>query len=547
MLQWLISLLTPVFVSMGVSEVDVQTYVNSLSGYIYAILITLVLAIAVMVAAHFFVKKGTRHVVRVSAGVAWLLVVAVLANVICFGPMYNNVSIILNSQAEVSEETRETSRDVIRQVGEEGMVLLENNGILPLAEDTDRLNVFGWASTAPIFGGTGSGSSDTSSCIGILEALQDAGYETNDTLTEMYTEYRDTRITPEMGNVGYTDWTLPEPTADYYTDEIMQEAQEFSDTAVVVLGRSGGEGQDLPTDMHAVINGTYDIRDEVANGNEQYNYYNCNYDNNGDYDDFDEGEHYLQLSNTEEAMLDIVNSAFDNVIVVINSNNAMELGWIENYDSIGAVILAPGTGETGMSALGGILSGEVNPSGKTVDTYVYDITAAPYYNNIGNFSFNNVDDLKAAFTEADDAYQGNLAFVNYAEGIYMGYKFYETAAEEGLISYEDTVQYPFGYGLSYTEFSQEITGFTDDGDSIDLEVKVTNTGDVAGKTAVELYFTPPYNNGGIEKASVNLLTLDKTDALEPGESQSLSFTVNKEDMASYDSTGIKTENGGYVL
>ena len=266
---------------MGVSEVDVQTYVNSLSGYIYAILGSFVLMIAVMIAAHFIVKKGTRHVVRWSAGVAWVLIVAVLANVICFGPMYNNVAIILNSQAQVSGESRENSRDVIREVGEEGMVLLENDGVLPLSPDTDRINVFGWASIAPIFGGTGSGSSDTSDCIGILQSLQDAGYETNDTLTDMYTEYRETRILPEMGNVGYTDWTLPEPTADYYTDEIMQEAEGFSDTAVVVLGRSGGEGQDLPTDMNAVINGTYDIRDEVADGNEQYNYFNCNYDNNG--------------------------------------------------------------------------------------------------------------------------------------------------------------------------------------------------------------------------------------------------------------------------
>ena len=466
---------------------------------------------------------------------------------VCFGPLYNNVAIILNSQAQVSEASRENSRDVIREAGEEGMVLLENDGVLPLTSDTDRINVFGWASIAPIFGGTGSGSSDTSGCIGIIQSLQDAGYETNETLTDMYTKYRETRILPEMGNVGYTDWTLPEPTADYYTDEIMQEAEEFSDTAVVVLGRSGGEGQDLPTDMNAVINGTYDIRDEVADGNEQYNYFNCNYDNNGDYNDFDEGEHYLELSNTEEAMLDIVCSAFDDVIVVINSNNPMELSWVENYDSIGALILAPGTGETGMAALGEILKGDVNPSGKTVDTYVYDLTAAPNYNNTGNFAYSNVEDLKEAFTEADDAYQGNIAFVNYVEGIYLGYKFYETAAEEGLIQFDDVVQYPFGYGLSYTSFSQEISNFTDNGDSISIDVNVTNTGDVTGKSAVEIYFTPPYNNGGIEKASVNLIALDKTENLDPGASETVSFTINKEDMASYDSRGIKTENGGYVL
>ena len=545
-IQWLVDLLTPVFTSMGVSEVDVQTYAESLSGYIYVIFGALVLMILVMVAAHFLVKKGTRHVVRWSAGVAWVLVVAVIANLICFGPMYNNISIILNSQAQVSDQSRETSRAVIRELGEEGMVLLENDGLLPLA-DTARINVFGWASTAPIFGGTGSGSADTSNCVGILQSLQDAGFETNETLTQMYTDYREGRVLPEMGNVGYTDWTLPEPTADYYTDELMADAQAFSDTAVVVLGRSGGEGQDLPTDMNAVIHGTYDVRDEVANGNPNYNYFSCNYDNNGDYDDFDPGEHYLELSNTEEDMLEIVCGAFDNVIVVINSNNAMELGWVENYDSIGAVILAPGTGETGMAALGEILSGAVNPSGRTVDTYVYDLTATPVYNNVGNFSYTNVEDLKAAFTEADEAYQGTIAFVNYVEGIYLGYKFYETAAEEGLIDYDEMVQYPFGYGLSYTSFSQEISAFSDDGDSLSVEVTVTNTGDVAGKTAVELYFTPPYTNGGIEKASVNLIALDKTDTLEPGASETVSFTIPKEDMAAYDSNCLKTANGGYVL
>ena len=247
-IQWLVDLLTPVFTSMGVSEVDVQTYAESLSGYIYAIFGALVLMILVMVAAHFLVKKGARHVVRWGAGVAWVLVVAVIANLICFGPMYNNISIILNSQAQVSDQSRETSRAVIRELGEEGMVLLENDGPLPLA-DTARLNVFGWASTAPIFGGTGSGSADTSNCVGILQSLQDAGFETNETLTQMYTDYREGRVLPEMGNVGYTDWTLPEPTADYYTDELMADAQAFSDTAVVVLGRSGGEGQDLPTDQ----------------------------------------------------------------------------------------------------------------------------------------------------------------------------------------------------------------------------------------------------------------------------------------------------------
>ncbi len=496
MIQLIINLLTPIFEKLGVSPVDVETYVNSMSGYIYVILITLVLMAAVMIAAHWAVKKGTRHIVRWGAGISWVLIVTVIANIICYGPLYNNISIILNSTARVTEESAAKSKEVIEDVGDEGMVLVKNeNNLLPLAENSN-INVFGWASTNPIFGGTGSGSSDSANALGVLESLENAGFQTNKDLTKIYTDYRDTRNTPGVGVAG-TDWTLPEPTLDVYTDEVMDQAKEFSDTALIVLSRSGGEGADVPSDMNKVINGTWDIRDEVAGGNENYNYFAASYENNSEnnsdkYDDFDPGESYLELSNTEEAMIEKVCSEFDKVAVVINANNTMELGWVDQYESIQSVILAPGTGAYGMSGLGRILDGEVNPSGRTVDTYVYDLTKTPAANNQGDFSFNNVDDLKEAFLEADPGYQGNIAFVNYVEGIYVGYKFYETAAEEGVISYDDLVQYPFGHGLSYTTFTQEMKNFTDQGDSV-------------------------------------------------------SFEIAKENLASYDTYGVKAETGGYVL
>jgi beta-glucosidase len=545
MIDFLIKILTPIFTSMGVSTTDVEHYVESLQGYIYAILAITVLAIAVMIAAHWMAKKGKRHLIRWGSGIAWVLIVAVIANIICFGPMYNNIAPILNGQASVSQESIDASRTIIQEVGEEGMVLLKNQDLLPM-EQGSSINVFGWASTNPIYGGTGSGSSSSADAIDILTSLEDAGFKVNQSLVEMYTEYSPTRNLSGVG-VSYTDWSLPEPTIDYYTEDLLQEAKEFSDTAMIVLSRSGGEGQDVPEDMNAVINGTYDPRDEVADSNESYNYFACGYTNNGDYDDFDEGESYLELSNTEEAMIEKVCSEFDKVVVVINANNTMELGWIESYDSINAVILAPGTGATGMEALGEILNGSVNPSGKTADTFVYDLKDTPTYNNQGSFLYNNVDDLKAAIMEADAAYQGVLSFVNYVEGIYVGYRFYETASEEGLFQYEDKVQFPFGYGLSYTTFKQEIENFNDQGDSVAFDVEVTNTGDVAGKDVVEVYFTPPYTDGGIEKASVNLTGFEKTKLLEPGESETVSFTIAKEDMASYDSNCIKTANGGYIL
>lgn len=547
MLQWLADLLKPIFTHMGVSPTDVDTYVHDLGGYIYAILGTLILAIAVMIAAHFIVKKGTRHVVRWAAGISWVVVVTVLVNVICFGPMYNNLSIILDYDGAVSEESANTSREVIEEVGAEGTVLLKNDGLLPLS-DTENINVFGWDSANPIYGGSGSGATDESKATSMLQAFADAGFATNEELTQMYRDYRDARpVATIQGGTGTYDLTLPEPTEEYYTDELMNNAKEFSDVAVIAIGRPGGEGFDLPEDMNALIHGTYDINDTVADGNPNYTYTRMAYENNGDYDDFDEGEHYLQLSNTEEAMIEKVCSEFDKVVVIINANNTMELGWVDQYEQIGAVILAPGGGAYGFTGLAQILKGEVNPSGRTVDTYAYELEDSPVFNNFGNFAYNNVDDLKAAITEADPAYQGNMAFVNYAEGIYLGYKYYETMAQEGVLDYDATVQYPFGYGLSYTTFTQEMQNFADNGDTVSFDVNVTNTGDVAGKEVVQVYFTPPYNNGGIEKASVNLIDFGKTQLLEPGASETVSFEIAKEDLASYDSKGLKTENGGYVL
>ena len=543
MIQFLIDVLTPIFMNMGVSETDVQRYVQTLSGYIYAIIGAFVVAVIVMVVAHWMVKKGTRHVVRWAAGISWVLIVTVLANIISFGPMYNNMAPLINGRGSVSEESIEASKALIKETGEEGMALIKNEGALPL-EANSSVNVFGWASTSPIYGGTGAGAADNSGSVDIIKSLTDAGFDVNQSLVDMYTEYNPGR---GAGSVFYTDWSLPEPTVEHYTDALMEEAKNFSDTTIIVLGRSGGEGQDVPLDMKAVINGTYDPRDEVANGNELYNYFACNYDNNGNYDDFDAGESYLELSNTEEAMIEKVSAEFDNVIVVINANNPMELGWIDENERISSVILAPGSGATGMAALGEILNGSVNPSGKLVDTYVYDLKDTPTYNNYGNFAFSNVEDLKAELTKADLAYEGGLPFVNYVEDIYVGYKFYETAAAENLINYDEKVQYPFGYGLSYTTFSQEIQNFADNGNTVSVDVLVTNTGAAAGKDVVQLYYTPPYTNGGIEKASVNLIEFGKTDTLEPGVSEVISFEIAKEDMTAFDSKGVKIDNGGYIL
>lgn len=558
MIDILIDILTPIFISMGASAADVSNYLHALSGYIYAILGALALMILVMVAAHFVVKKGTRHVVRWTSAVAFVLAVLIVVNMICYGPMYATVSGVLNaSRAEISDDVTGNSREVVKETAEEGMVLLKNNGLLPLSSDTNALNVFGWASAYPVYSGTGSAASGdgASNVISIYQSLTDAGYEINEELSQMYLAYGqdfyDGRPTINMTS---QDWTLLEPTPEYYTDSLMSNAAAFSDTAVIVIGRSGGENADLPTDMKAVIDGTYNIAgtDAVQSSvSHNYNFVNgIFYNNTTEYDEFEAGEHYLELSRSEENLVDLVCSSFDNVIVVINANNAMELGWVDEYESIGAVILAPGTGETGMAALGEILNGSVNPSGKTVDTYVRDLTSVITWNhsgNSGNNLYTNVGDLTKSLAREDNTFNGVISFTDYVEGIYTGYKYYETASDDGVINYDDYVQYPFGYGLSYTTFSQEITDFKQDKNVVSVTVTVTNTGSVTGKDVVELYYTPPYTNGGIEKASVNLIDFAKTGLLEPGASETVTFTVALEDMASYDSACVKTANGGYIL
>ncbi len=217
----------------------------------------------------------------------------------------------------------------------------------------------------------------------------------------------------------------------------------------------------------------------------------------------------------------------------------MELGFVEEYSSIKSVILCPGTGQTGFTALGEILAGTVNPSGKTADTFVYDLTTTPTYNNFGYFQYDNMADYAAE----SNGMSVLPTFVNYTDNIYVGYRFYETADAEGLIDYGKTVQYPFGYGLSYTTFSQEMGSITESDGTISFDVTVTNTGDVAGKDVVEVYYNPPYTNGGIEKAAANLVAFDKTEVLEPGASETITVSFTAEDMASYDAEGAKA----YVL
>ena len=525
---------------LSINMDDVMQVVSNIKNYLIAFGVVLVLALIVMFAVR-KKPKAKKKLIRAQSGVAILLALAIVANLICTGPMSTMLDLVSVS-GTISEETSAEATQLVNEITQEGVVLAQNDdNILPVASGS-KLNVFGWSSTNPCYGGTGSGAlNDAYPVTDLLTGLHDAGIETNDELSKFYTDYYATRPTVGMSK---QDWTLPEPNVNLYTNEMMENAKNFSDTAMVVITRVGGEGADLPTDMAAVAGGNWIRRVAEYRGNEKgAGYYNGTYDDTlNEGNDWDAGDHFLQLSNREEELIDLVTANFDNVIVVYNGANAFEMGWVKDYPQIKGVLLCPGTGQSGFEGFGRVVSGEVSPSGRTADTYVEDLTASPWWNNFGDFKYTNTEEINSNASGFDPA-GASPSFVNYVEGIYVGYKFYETAADEGLVDYDKEVVYPFGYGLSYTTFTQEMSDITSDGQNLNFTVTVTNTGSVSGKDVVEIYDNPPYTNGGIEKASANLLDFNKTKELAPGESETISFSILVENLASYDDQ----KNGCYVL
>ena len=519
---------------------DVMQVLTNVRGYLIAFGVVALLAIVVMIAVR-KLPKAKKKMIRAQAGLAILLALTIVVNLICTGPMSTMLDLVSGS-GTITEETSAKATELVNEITADGVVLAKDeDGILPVASGS-KLNVFGWASTNPCYGGTGSGALNTAYPVtDLLTGLHDAGIETNEELSKFYTDYKADR--PSVGMVAQ-DWTLPEPNVSLYTDEMMENAKAFSDTAMVVITRVGGEGADLPTDMASVVDGSWIRRVAQAYGSERGTaYYNGTYDDSlNEGNDWDKGDHFLQLSNREEDLLDLVTANFDNVILVYNGANAFQMDFLKDYPQIKGVLLCPGTGQSGFEGFGKVVSGEVNPSGRTVDTYVSNLKNAPWWNNFGDFKYTNTEELNSDSSFFDP--EGTTpSFVNYVEGIYVGYKFYETAADEGLINYDDEVVFPFGYGLSYTSFTKEMSGITNDGTSLNFTVTVTNTGSVAGKDVVEIYSDPPYTNGGIEKSTANLLDFAKTSELAPGESQTIEFSIPVEDLASYD----YQTNGCYVL
>jgi beta-glucosidase len=450
------------------------------------------------------------------------------------------------------EEANAAGRALAVSIEEEGIVLLKNEtNVLPLSAGA-KISVFGAASAGVVYGGSGSGTIDESRAATLESSLTKAGFQMNPTLLGFYAEKRAIRGpqigigNPFLGGAAVyfepykhalIQMDSPEsstyhiaevPVADY-TDAVKNSYAAYRDAALVILGRPGGEGGDLSRDVLA----------DMAHYNAEAQALLASLG-------IKAGQHQLELSQNEIDLLAHVRSqGFGKIVVIINSSEAMELGFLDE-DWINAALWIGGPGE-GLEALGRVLKGEVNPSGRLVDTYAYDLTSAPSFYNFGHYEYENAP--------------GNY-FVEYEEGIYVGYRYYETRFADDAAAYRRMVQYPFGYGLSYTTFNWEVTrtspadgtALNEDG-TIIVDVKVTNTGDVAGKDVVQLYYTAPYTAGGIEKAHVVLGAFEKTGLLQPGASQTLTLTLPVREMASYDYSdanrngfsGYELEAGTYQL
>ena len=515
---------------LQINMADVMNVIGSLTPYLIAIGVLFALALIITFAVNKKTVKevATRKIVHSESWLVALVGIVVAVSMMLTGPLSTLLNNATTTKYMLSDTTVSKANELAKEVQSEAITMLKNDDSnLPLSNK--KVNVFGWGSTNPVYGGTGSGSmSDQYETVSMLDGMKQAGIETNSELTKLYTDYRKDRPMVAMWS---QDWTLPEVPAKQYSDKLISDAKDFSDEAVITITRVGGEGADLPTNMKAK---------------------GITYNNNSkDYEDFKDGEHFLQLSQTERDMIDLVTKNFKKVTLVYNGANAFQFDFLSQYPQIKSVVWCPPAGQTGFSALGEVLAGETNPSGKTSDTFLKDLTKSVSYNNFGKFEYTNMADKAAKYKGfTGDDVTAIPGFVNYSEGIYVGYKFYETASDEGLINYDDTVAFPFGYGLSYTSFDQKLDSVKYKGGKVTVTATVTNTGDKAGKDVVEAYYNPPYTDGGIEKASKNLAGFEKTKELQPGESQKVTVKFDDDDMASYDYKGAKAyvlEKGDYDI
>lgn len=435
---------------------------------------------------------------------------------------YDSIDDMMKAKSELAEE-----------ITDEGIVLLKNDGVLPLKKEK-KITCLGRASTDLVYGGASGagiiGNEGTVINATLKTGLEEAGYSVNDKMWDFYENSEYTRGSGGMG--GMEAYHLGEIPLDEYPED--KGYDEYSDACIVVFARNSGESNDAPTG------------------------------------DFEDGSVYYQLTDTEKDILEEAKSNFDKVIVFVNSPSALSIEELKEDDEIDAVLTAGGLGMNGTRSLGKILDGEVNPSGHLTDTYAVNSLSSPAIQNHGSYSFANAQDIMNASTNGASEYNTN--YLVQAEGIYIGYKYYETRyedcvlkqgnaaseagayASDGVWSYPEEVSYSLGYGLSYTDFSQEVQSIDVKDDVITAEVKVTNTGETAGKDVVQLYVQSPYTeydkSNGVEKSSIQMVDFEKTDMLDPGESQTVKLKMDLFNICSYDTNGKQTwilEDGTYYF
>ncbi len=430
------------------------------------------------------------------------------------------------------EERVAKGAELVKQVEGEGAALLTNeDDALPLAKGA-KVSLFSTSSVNIVYGGTGSANVDTSKCDNLKTALEKEGFEVNQTLWDFY-ETGDAAIytredagATAQDSAGSDEATstygmaeIVEAPWDIYTEDVLNSVESYGDAAIVVLSRIGGEGAD------------------------------CYFDHT-----LGDGKNYLALNDAEKSMMAGIKElkdagAIDKVIVLINTSNALQVDFLKNNEyGVDAALWIGGVGQTGLNAVAEILDGTINPSGSLVDTYCYDNYSSPAMQNFSTVVYEGDTSLIPAHADT---------YMIYQEGIYVGYKYYETRYEDyvmgtgnaGAYAYSDDVAFPFGYGLSYTEFAYSDMKLAYDKatTTYTIDVTVTNTGDVAGKETVQIYVSSPYTqydiDNNVEKASVSLVGFDKTEILQPGQSETLTIEVDGDYVASYDAYGA----GTYIL
>lgn len=410
---------------------------------------------------------------------------------------------------------------------EEGAVLLHNNGALPLQSSERRVTLFGRAVADPVYKGfSNGGSRDPNRQISFYDAMKDAGFEINETLYEAYAASETARITAM--DFGPSDKDIGEESISFYTEALKATFDHYSDAAIVLLSRDGGEMGDPRADSDA------------------------------------DGVPQLSFHQDEKDLLEMIRSSgkFGKIIVLLNSGYPMDLGWLEEY-GVDACLWIGEPGLVGFKGVANLLTGSANPSGKLVDTWAADSLSSPAMRNAGSISFTNAEEVAA---KCLDGAATTTHYVVYAEGIYVGYKYYETRYEDcvlgqggadapvgmhasagGAWNYADETVYPFGYGLSYTTFEQKLDSVKVSDDEIVATITVTNTGGAAGKSVVEVYAQTPYTDYDrkyhVEKSAIQLAGFGKTALLQPGASEQVTVTIDKYLLASYDAEGAK----GYIL